>query len=209
MNAVSASPRPIPAARRKLLDAALAVIRAKGFAATSVDELCARAGVSKGSFFHHFKDKEALGVAAADYWSQTTGALFAAAPYHAPSDPLDRVLGYLRFRKSLIAGAVAEFTCLVGTMAQEVFATHPAIAAACEASISGHAATLEADIEAALQARGVTHVGARSLALHTQTVLQGGFILAKASGDSQIAAESVDHLIRYFELLFGHRESAA
>ena len=197
------------AARHKLLDAALAVIRAKGFSATTVDELCARAGVAKGSFFHHFKDKEALAVAAADYWSEITGALFAAAPYHAPSDPLDRVLGYLRFRKSLIAGAVAEFTCLVGTMAQEVFATHPAITAACAASITGHAATLESDIEAAMQARGITEVGARSLALHTQVVLQGAFILAKATGDAEVAAESVDHLIRYFELLFGRKESAA
>jgi len=196
------------AARRKLLDAALAVIRAKGFSATTVDELCARAGVAKGSFFHHFKDKEALAVAAADYWSEITGALFAAAPYHAPSDPLDRVLGYLRFRKSLIAGAVAEFTCLVGTMAQEVFATHPAILAACEASIAAHAATVEGDIEAALQAHGVTDIGARSLALHTQAVLQGAFVLAKATGDADIAAESVDHLIRYFELLFASRKVA-
>ena len=45
-------------ARTKLLDAALAVIRAKGYAATSVDELCAAAGVTKGAFFHHFKTKE-------------------------------------------------------------------------------------------------------------------------------------------------------
>ena len=52
-------------ARTKLLDAALAVIRGKGFAATSVDELCQAAGVTKGAFFHHFHTKEELGVAAA------------------------------------------------------------------------------------------------------------------------------------------------
>src|SRR4051794_36157817 len=99
MNVRSPSARPVQATRLKLLDAALAVIRPKGFTATTVDELCAHAGVSKGSFFHHFKDKEALAVAAAEYWSEVTGALFAQAPYHAPADPLDRALGYLRFRK--------------------------------------------------------------------------------------------------------------
>ncbi|HET9069532.1 MAG TPA: helix-turn-helix domain-containing protein, partial [Amaricoccus sp.] len=36
-------------ARTKLLDAAMSVIRAKGFAATSVDELCQAAGVTKGA----------------------------------------------------------------------------------------------------------------------------------------------------------------
>ena len=107
----------MPAARRKLLDAAVKLIRANGYSATTVDELCAEAGVAKGSFFHHFENKEALGVAAADYWSETTGALFAAAPYHQHEDPLDRVLGYIDFRKAIIAGAVPEFTCLVGTMA--------------------------------------------------------------------------------------------
>src|ERR1051325_8333392 len=107
-------------ARQKLLDAALSVIRTKGYAATSIDELCAVAGVAKGSFFHHFKNKEALGVAAAEYWSEMTGALFEAAPYHRHPDPLDRVLGYIDFRKALLTGTVPEFTCLVGTMVQEI-----------------------------------------------------------------------------------------
>lgn len=191
-------------ARSKLLDAALSVIRTKGYAATTVDELCARAGVTKGAFFHHFKSKEELGVAAARYWSEMTGALFSAAPYHAHPDPLERVLGYVAFRKALLKGDVPEFTCLVGTMVQETYATQPAIRDACEASISGHAGTLEVDIEAAMKERGLSpDWTARSLALHTQAVLQGAFILAKAKGGAQIAADSLDHLTRYLELLFG------
>ncbi len=71
-----------PDARQKLLDAAVSVIRTKGYSATTVDELCASAGVTKGAFFHHFKSKDALGVAAAEHWSDTTGALFAEAKYH-------------------------------------------------------------------------------------------------------------------------------
>jgi len=42
-------------ARPKILLAALSVIRAKGYAGTSVDDLCVAAGVTKGAFFHHFK----------------------------------------------------------------------------------------------------------------------------------------------------------
>src|ERR1700744_5861294 len=85
-------------ARNRLLTAALRIIREKGYHATSVDELCAAAGVTKGAFFHHFKSKEDLAVAAAERWSVTTGGLFAGAPYHEPADPLDRVMGYLDFR---------------------------------------------------------------------------------------------------------------
>src|ERR687894_684480 len=97
-------------ARTRLLVAARDVVRAKGFAATSVDELCKAAEVTKGAFFHHFENKEALGAAAAAHWAETTSAFFANAPYHQHDDPLDRLLGYVDFRKSIIAGNIAEFT---------------------------------------------------------------------------------------------------
>jgi TetR/AcrR family transcriptional repressor of nem operon len=190
-------------AKDKLLDAALSMIRSKGYAATSVDDLCAKAGVTKGAFFHHFKSKDDLAVAAAGHWSETTGKLFAAAPYHAPADPLARVLGYLDFRKALLKGAVGEFTCLVGTMVQETYDSHPAIRDACARSIEEHAATIEADIAAAMKTCGMKGPWtARSLALHTQAVLQGAFILAKARNSAEAAAESIDHLRRYIEFLF-------
>jgi TetR/AcrR family transcriptional regulator, transcriptional repressor for nem operon len=191
-------------AKARLLDAAVSVIREKGFSATSVDELCQSAGVTKGAFFHHFRSKEDLGVAAADYWSETTGALFADAAYHAHADPLRRLLGYIDFRSALLEGRAPEFTCLVGTMVQEAYETSPAIRAACEASIRGHAARLECDIGEAMRLYGVTgDWRARDLALHTQAVLQGAFILAKATGDVDVARASVGHLRRYVELLFG------
>ena len=191
------------AARQKLLDAAVSLVRSKGYAATTVEDLCAKAGVAKGSFFHHFTGKEALATAAAEYWSETTGAFFEAAPYHRHADPLDRVLGYIDFRAAILQGSVPEFTCLVGTMVQEVHCTHPQIRMACEASISGHAAKVEADIEAAMERHCIrADWSARSLALHMQAVLQGAFILAKATGGAAIAIESVAHLRRYIEFLF-------
>lgn len=202
MNEPASPPAKASSARDKLLAAALGVIRAQGYSATTVDDLCRAAGVTKGAFFHHFESKEALAVAAAEFWSRTTGALFAAAPYHDHADPLDRVLGYIDFRASLLTGPVEAFTCLVGTMVQEAFATSPAIRAACDASISGHAHALEADIAEALEAHRVSGVSASSLALHTQAVLQGAFTLAKARGGPEPAAESIAHLKRYVTLLF-------
>ena len=198
-----AAPEPKIGARPKLLDAALSLIREKGYSSTSVDDLCLRAGVTKGAFFHHFKSKDALAVAAANHWSETTGAFFATAPYHEHGDPLERVLGYLDFRKAILKGDVAQFSCLVGTMVQEIYATSPDIREACEASICSHAAKLQPDIAEAMKRYRIRAPWtAESLALHTQAVLQGAFILAKAKGGAAIAAASIDHLHRYIELLF-------
>jgi TetR/AcrR family transcriptional regulator, transcriptional repressor for nem operon len=43
--------------KEKLLDAALQVIRTKGYTATRIEDICEAAGLTKGSFFHHFKSK--------------------------------------------------------------------------------------------------------------------------------------------------------
>ena len=207
MPTVSTSEEPVAraargTARARLLDAAVQVIRTKGLSATSVDDLCAAAGVTKGAFFHHFESKQALAVAAAEHWSQTTGALFAAGDYHAISDPLDRILGYLELRARLVAGSPADYTCLVGTMAQEAFATSPDVRDACAASIFGHARTLEPEFAAALAAAGdPPGVDAAGLARHTQAVLQGAFVLSKAADDPTLVTDSIAHLRRYLELL--------
>lgn len=191
------------AAKAKLLNASLSLIREKGYSSMTIDDLCTRAGVTKGAFFHYFKSKDELGVAAADHWSTVTGALFETAPYHDHADALDRVLAYIDFRRTLLRGAVREFSCVVGTMVQETYGEHPAIRDACAASIFGHAGTLEADIAEAKASRCIAGDWTPlSLAAHTQAVLQGAFILAKAKNNVSVAIESVDHLRRYVALLF-------
>lgn len=190
-------------AKDKLLSAALTLIRTKGYSSTTVDELCESAGVTKGSFFHYFESKEALAVAAAEHWSLITGQLFESAPYHNFEDPLDRFLGYIEFRKEILKGKTPEFTCLVGTMVQEAFEVNPKIRKACQESIFGHAEKLEKDISDAIKLyKPSKKISAKSLALHSQAVIQGAFILAKASGSSDIAAESIVHLKNYVQLLF-------
>jgi len=197
------------ASKTRILDATLHVIREKGYEATRIEDVCEAAGLTKGSFFHHFKSKQDLALAAADYWGERTGALFASAPYHEPADPLDRLLAYVDFRKSILQGDLSEFTCLAGTMIQEIYETNPAIREACNKSISDHAATLEPDIEEAIRKYGVEGSWtAESLALYTQAVIQGAFILAKAKHETGVAASCIDHLHKYLELLFNQSKSA-
>ena len=189
--------------RTKILDAALYVIRAKGYSAARVEDICEAAGLTKGSFFHHFASKEDLALAAAEHFSAFADGIFTAAPYQALSDPLERLLGYVDFRKAILQGGLPEYTCLLGTMVQETYETHPAIRKACDRCISAHAATLVPDIEAAVRKYGIAaDWTVESLAYYTQAVIQGSFILAKAQQNSQIAADCLDHLHRYLEVLF-------
>jgi TetR/AcrR family transcriptional repressor of nem operon len=189
--------------KTKLLDAALRVIRAKGYAGTTVDDICHAANVTKGSFFHHFKSKDELGLAAVAHWGTMTEGLFATARYHEAQDPLERLLGYVDFRASIMGGELPDYTCLLGTLVQETYATHPVLRAACDKGLSTHIAALVSDIEAAKQ-RNVPDANwsAESVGYFIQSVLQGAFILAKAKQSADVAHESLAHLRRYLEVLF-------
>ena len=188
------------ASAQKLLDAAVHVIRSKGYSAARVEDICAEAGLTKGAFFYHFASKEACAIAAAAHFAATADALFDAAPYSHLPDARARVLGYVDFRKAILQGELPQFTCLFGTMVQEAYDSHPAIRAACDRYISEHAERLEADIaEAKARHAPDSPWTPESAALYSQAVLQGGFILAKAKHGPKVAADCFDHLKRYFE----------
>src|ERR1700732_3740467 len=187
----------------RFLDAAVQVIRAKGYSAMTIDDVCLAAGLTKGSFFHHFKSKEELALAAAGHFAAMADSLFAQAPYRALHDPLERLLGYVDFRRGILQVRLPEFTCLLGTMVQEIFESHPAVREACDTHISAHAAEVAKDIaEAKSRYAPDARWSAEGLGLYTQAVIQGAFILAKAKNGPQAATECLGHLRRYLELLF-------
>ena len=68
-----------------------------------------------------------------------TGGLFAQSAYQTLPDPRDRVLAYIDLRAELLQGELPDFTCLLGTMVQETFDTHPRVRDACNAGIASHA----------------------------------------------------------------------
>ncbi len=192
------------ATRTKLLDAARDVIRAKGYAATTVDDICSEAGVTKGGFFHHFASKEQLAKAALEQFGAMASQLFHGAPYASLPDPRDRILGYVDFRIAILTGALHEYTCLFGTTVQETYATHPALRAACDSGMTEHIEMLARDIEASKQLYAPDATwSAESLGYFMQSVLQGGFIFAKVKQGPAVAVESLMHLRRYLEMLFG------
>jgi TetR/AcrR family transcriptional regulator, transcriptional repressor for nem operon len=199
---------PVQGVKARLIEAAMMIVRQKGYAATSVDDLCKAAGVTKGAFFHHFPSKEALAVAGAAAWTEHARMrIFTDAPWQQVADPLDRVLAHINFRLSMLDGPVEGFTCFVGTMVQEIFASNDAIRAACDASITAYAERLAEDIQAAIDAYGIGFgTTAVELAYHIQAVLQGAFILAKAKNNPAIARASVTHLKRYVAMLFSRSD---
>ncbi|MBN1304519.1 MAG: TetR/AcrR family transcriptional regulator [Anaerolineales bacterium] len=54
--------------RKRIMEAATRLFANAGYNATSVDQICKEAGVSKGAFYHHFSSKQAIFVALFEDW---------------------------------------------------------------------------------------------------------------------------------------------
>lgn len=64
------------ATRERILEIAESAVLAKGFGATSIDEVIAEAGLTKSGFFYHFKDKNALAREMVRRYVETNDKLF-------------------------------------------------------------------------------------------------------------------------------------
>src|SRR5438552_15443958 len=109
----------------RFLDAALQVIRTKGYSATRIEDICEAAGLTKGSFFHHFATKEDLALAAAAHFAAMADGLFATAPYQKIADPLERLLGYVDLRIAILQGPLPVLPCMHDSMVHESYVRNP------------------------------------------------------------------------------------
>jgi TetR/AcrR family transcriptional repressor of nem operon len=188
--------------KQKLLDAAQELMLAKGYTATSVDEICATAGLTKGSFFHYFEGKEQLGRLAAERFYTSWHQVSQAALFRQKKDPLHRVFGFVDFFIEM-SRAPAWKGCLLGTFIQELSESHPQIRAVCAARLDELADSFRQDLEEA-KAKYAPRArwNPRSLAEHLIAVAQGAIILAKAKQDRKAFEESLGHFKEYLKRLF-------
>jgi TetR/AcrR family transcriptional regulator, transcriptional repressor for nem operon len=175
---VSTSRNPA-ATREKLLLATVGLILKQGYAGTTVDEICAEAGVTKGSFFHHFENKEAIGLATADWWGAMGTALYAEAWQNEALDPLDKLNLFFEIMIGFTERP-EHCTCIVGMLSQEMSQINPALRAACARHLNdwaGHVIKLLT--EAKKRHRVVKEFDASSVAWFLNSLWQGSMLIGK------------------------------
>ncbi len=190
--------------KEKLLEAAQQLMLAKGFPATTVNEICDTAGFTKGSFFHYFDSKEQLGKEVLDrfyrFFLQQTVQQGA---FRKKSDPLQRVYGYVDRFIEMTKNPELPSGCLLGHFTQELSDTHPAIRSLCAQYFAEWAATFKQDLDEA-KARHAPKApfDTQSLAEYFIAVMQGSRILATAKQDAEVFEQNLQHFKRYVKSLF-------
>lgn len=169
--------------REKLIQAAIDLILSRGFSSTTVDEICAAAGVAKGSFYYAFDSKEELGVAAMEAFDAHHNDEFGGSGFLDEPDPLSRFLMLLDF---MIAKADTLFKhgCLLGNMALDISEEYPLIRKRLSEIFETALSNFEALIAPCLEnAQAKSMPTARELSEKLAVQIEGALVMARATGD--------------------------
>lgn len=128
------------------------LIGAQGYTATGIGAVLQRAGVPKGSFYHHFASKEDFGLAVIEAFTERFLARLEVFLADETLTPLNRLRIFLE--KGLTQLEAHQFTagCLIGDLAQELAAQHERLRARLDAVLSSWSARFALCLRQAQQA---------------------------------------------------------
>ncbi|MFP4512205.1 MAG: TetR/AcrR family transcriptional regulator [Acidimicrobiales bacterium] len=193
-------------ARERILTAAEPLVLSQGFAATTVDAVLARAGASKGAFFHHFPSKVALGRALVERYAQRDAELLEstmAAVESVTDDPAEQLVRFFeRFEEAADRMRSEQPGCLFVSFIYESGIADDATNQIVTTSIlHWRARLLDKLQQAATDRPHLDQVDLPSLADQAFTTFEGAFLLARALDDPTCVRSQIAHLRHYFELL--------
>jgi TetR/AcrR family transcriptional repressor of nem operon len=196
------------ATRTRILDAAQRLVLEKGFAGTSVDEVIAAAGTTKGGFFHHFASKQDLARALIERYAaddvRLLEDLFTRAE-RLSRDPLQQLLLFVGLQEESTdelagedPGCLFASFCYERDLVDEV--TRSLIADAMLAWRTRTRAKLD-EVVALYPPR--VPIDLDALADEGLALFEGAYVLSRALGEPQLLRGQLRHFRTYLELLFG------
>ncbi len=199
------------ATREKILQATQDLILENGFSATSIDRVLENTGLTKGAFFYHFRNKEALTRAVIERYSRREQLQLAAIMDRAREmtrDPLQQLLVGISL---LIEGLEAEFRragtmnpgCLYGSYAYELPVVDDDARRAMRSTVIHWRNTIRDQLERISERYSLrSEVDLDVLADNLLAVVEGGLILGRLMDDPRQTVEQLKLYRNHLELLF-------
>lgn len=193
--------------RRKILDVAQEAILAKGFDATSIEEIVANAEITKSGFFYHFRDKNALAHALIERHIEVEDQLFDGLFDRARElggDPLQTMLIGLKLLAELIEDVPGGHPgCIVATAAYQDRLFDRNVREANARAVLGWRQRFRSMFDDIARVYPMQDdVDPDHLADMVSAVIEGGLIISRALGESSVTSRQVMLMRSYVKLLF-------
>jgi TetR/AcrR family transcriptional regulator, transcriptional repressor for nem operon len=186
--------------REKILRAAASLIALKGYHDAKLEEVLDTAQVTKGAFFHHFRDREDLGFAVLDWHMeqrrQILDTIEQELPIGKPADPLQQVFRRLDAIQEMVRRRDGcKGGCIIGNMSTALSDCHDGFRKRLAECFDQMAQEFLPHLEAAArQGRGTQRTNASELARYIVTVIEGAIMQARTLGDAKLLSRQFAYL---------------
>lgn len=181
-----------------LLKSAYDLFLEMGYYAATVDEICKKSGVSKGSFFHYFESKEELGIEVLKWYYAYATNLIMGGSFIREPDPVERVFAFLEHTEN-ISKQLWGNGCLLGSFVTDLTGSNKKVASKVSKLFN------ELTDEIAKIFYGIAEknnsVTAQELAEQYLVTIEGGIILAKAKNDWKKVNTAINNFRSYLKFI--------
>lgn len=169
--------------KERILTAAKELFLSRGYGATTVDAICERAKLTKGSVYYFFDSKEGLGLAVLDWSLRRSAQMLASGPYLRIADPVAKAFAFLKHLEKC-SPELWNGGCLLGSFAMELAETNSRMQQAVVGMFQALADTIAELLQPiAAHCPGKQTPSASELADTLLGSIEGSIILAKAYRD--------------------------
>jgi TetR/AcrR family transcriptional repressor of nem operon len=193
--------------RSRILVSAQALVMARGFAGTSIDDIVKDADLTKGAFFHHFKGKADLARALVEKHARTDLTMFdefAERAERESDDPMEQVVLFLKYFEEMIEGSDDPSPgCMYAAYTYESMQFEPAVLDLVADSMRRWTSTYVRKFQEVLDRyEPALPVTARQLAEMIVSLIEGGLVLQRAYADQGATRRQSEQFRNYLTLLF-------
>jgi TetR/AcrR family transcriptional repressor of nem operon len=186
--------------REKILQAAARLFALKGYHDAKLEEVLDTAQVTKGAFFHHFRDREDLGFAVLDWHMdqrrQLLDAIEQALPLAEKAGPLQQVFRRLDAIQEMVRRrAGRKGGCIIGNLSTALSDCHDGFRNRLAECFDEMAQEFQPHLEAAARLlRPARRPDSNELARYIVTVIEGAIMQGRTLGDAKLLPRQLAYL---------------
>lgn len=180
--------------RQFIIEKTAPVFNAKGFAGTSLTDLTSATGLTKGSIYGNFDNKDEVALAAFDYnFNQVTQYL--KSRILATEHAIERLLVYPRVYRNFLKIPFLQPGCPILNTATEADDTHPQLRAKASGALAFWKKSLENQIKRGIARKEIkSDTNPVQIAILIIALIEGAIMQAKVSGKSTDLKITMDYL---------------
>jgi TetR/AcrR family transcriptional repressor of nem operon len=197
--------------RDQILDIAEHLVFENGFNGTSLSDIMTAAGLTKGAFFHHFRDKNELARAVLDRWARREDVLtmgFSERAAALADDPLQEAVLFLKLFEEWLESLDKPLGgCMFASYTYENQLFDDSMRKFITEGLNRWMAIYERIFERLLAAHRprISDLSARDLTEQFATVVEGGLVLTRALEDPDFLVRRIRQYRQYLMLLFDQK----